>query len=85
LKRFHPEALLFCLAWTGLAFAAALMIGIWTGILFSAGFALVLMPLSATIVSKTEDFDLERKARWGLLLLSALCLSLWITLRPAGV
>ena len=43
------------------------MASVWIGILFSAGLALVLMPLSATIITKTGNFALERQVRWGLL------------------
>jgi hypothetical protein len=83
MPRLHAEALLFCLAWAALAIAAAATAGIWTGILFSAGLALVLMPLSALIVSRTESMAIERQARWGLLLLAALVLAAWLALRPA--
>jgi hypothetical protein len=71
MPRLHAEALLFCLAWAMLAIAAAIMVSIWMGILFSAGFALILMPLSAIIVSRTESMAIERQVRWGLLLLAA--------------
>jgi hypothetical protein len=77
MPRLHAEPLLFCLAWAALALAAAMLIGIWTGILFSVGLAFLLMPLSATIVSRTENMTLERQARWGLLSLAALVLALW--------
>lgn len=82
MPQLHTEPLLFCLVWAALALAAAILIGVWTGILFSVGLALVLMPLSATIVSRTENMALERQARWGLLLLSALALTLWYGLSP---
>ena len=78
--RLHPEPLLFCLAWAALAIAAGIMASIWMGILFSAGLAIVLMPLTATIVTKTGDFALERQVRWGLLVLAALGLAVWLKL-----
>jgi len=74
MPKLHAEPLIFCLAWAGLAIAAAIMASIWTGILFSAGLAVLLMPVSATIISKTENFALERQVRWGLLVLAALAL-----------
>ena len=80
MPRLHAEPLIFCLAWGGLAFAAAMMASIWAGILFSAGLAIVLMPLSATILSKTGNFALERQVRWGLLVLAALALPAFIQL-----
>lgn len=80
MPRLHPEPMIFCLAWAALAFTAAITASVWVGILFSAGLAIVLMPLSATIISKTGNFALERQIRWGLLVLAALALSLWLHL-----
>jgi hypothetical protein len=78
MPRLHPEPLLFCLVWAALAIAAAVTTSIWTGVLFSAGLALVLMPLSATILTRTENLELERQVRWGLLLFSAALLAIWV-------
>ena len=83
MPKLYPEPLLFCLAWGALAIAAGIMASIWMGILFSAGLALILMPLSATIITKTENFTLERQVRWGLLLIAALALALWLSLSGA--
>lgn len=80
MPRFHAEAMLFCLAWTALAISAAVTVSVWMGILFSAGIAVILMPLSAMIVSRTENMAVERQARWGLLVLAALSLSLYLWL-----
>ena len=80
MPRIHLEPLLFCLAWAALAITAGVMASIWMGILFSAGLAIVLMPLTATIVTKTGDFALERQVRWGLLVLAALGLAVWLKL-----
>jgi hypothetical protein len=82
MPRLHPEALLFCLAWAALAITAAVTASLWIGILFSAGLALILMPLSALVVSRTENLALERQVRWGMLVLAAL--SLFLYLRLAG-
>ena len=84
MPRLHVEPMIFCLAWAGLAVAAAIMASIWLGILFSAGLAIVLMPLSATIISKTGNFALERQIRWGLLVLAALALALWLNLQSSS-
>lgn len=81
MPRLHPEALLFCLAWLALAIAAA-MASIWLGMLFSGGLALLLMPLSATVIAKTENLALERQVRWGLLVLAALGLFLYRQFAP---
>lgn len=78
MPRLHAEPLLFCLAWAGLAIAAAIMVSIWTGILFSAGLAIVLMPLSATVIAKTGNFALERQIRWSLLLAAAALLAIGV-------
>jgi hypothetical protein len=78
MPKLYPEPLLFCLAWAALALTAGIMASIWMGILFSAGLALVLMPLTATIVSKTGDFTLERQVRWGLLVVAGLGLAIWL-------
>jgi len=83
MPRIYPEPLLFCLAWAALAITAGVMASIWMGILFSAGLALILMPLTATIVSKTGDFTLERQVRWGLLVLAALALAIWLNVSSA--
>ena len=81
--RLYPEPLLFCLAWAALAISAGMLASIWMGILFSAGLALILMPLSATIITRTENLTLERQARWGLLVLAALALAIWLKLSGA--
>jgi predicted PurR-regulated permease PerM len=84
MPRLYSEPLLFCLAWAALAIAAGFMASVWTGILFSGGLALILMPLTATIVSKTGDFALERQVRWGLLVLAALALTIWLGLQSSS-
>lgn len=71
MTRLHPEPLAFCLAWAALAIWGG-MTSIWIGALLSVGLALVLMPLSASIISKREDLVLERQVRWGVLILAAL-------------
>jgi uncharacterized protein (DUF58 family) len=85
MPRIYPEPLLFCLAWAALAITAGMMASIWMGILFSAGLALVLMPLTAAIVSKTGDFALERQIRWGMLVLAALGLAIWLRVSGAAL
>jgi len=84
MPKIYPEPLLFCLAWAALALTAGFMASIWMGILFSAGLALILMPLTATIVTKTGDFTLERQVRWGLLVVAALGLTVWLNFSGAS-
>jgi hypothetical protein len=83
MPRFHAEPLLFCLAWAALAIWGG-MTSIWIGILLSGGLAVVLMPLSATIITKREDPALERQVRWGLLVLAALALALWVVFQSSS-
>jgi hypothetical protein len=83
MPKIYPEPLLFCLAWAALAIAAGIMGSIWMGILFSAGLALILMPLTATIVTRTGDFALERQVRWGMLVVAALALAIWLNVPGA--
>ena len=85
MPRIHLEPLLFCLAWAALAITAGVMASIWMGILFSAGLAIILMPLTATIVTRTGDFTLERQVRWGLLVLAALGLAVWLKFSGASL
>jgi hypothetical protein len=84
MPRIYPEPLLFCLAWAALAITAGILGSIWMGILFSAGLALILMPLTAMVVSKTGDFAVERQVRWGLLVMAALALAIWLNLSGAA-
>jgi len=84
MPKLHPEPMIFCLAWAALAFAAAIMGSLWTGILFSAGLAVVLMPLSATIITRTENLALERQVRWGLLILAALALAAGLAVQSSS-
>jgi hypothetical protein len=65
---FHPEAALFCLAWILLAAAGFILEGWLAGILLSLGLLAVLMPMSAQVISRTEDFGLERTIRWSILI-----------------
>jgi hypothetical protein len=83
MPRLHAEPLLFCLAWAALAIWGG-MTSIWIGILLSGGLAVVLMPLSATIITKREDPALERQVRWGLLVLAALALALWVVFQSSS-
>jgi len=77
MPRLHPEPLLFCLAWAVLAVWGG-MTSIWLGILLSGGLAVVLMPVSAAIISKRDDPVLERQVRWGILAIAALALPIWL-------
>jgi hypothetical protein len=40
--------------------------------------------MSATIVTRTEDFALERQVRWSLLVIAALGLAIWLNASGAS-
>jgi len=76
--KLHPEPLLFCLAWAALAVAGGVLAGTWAGILLSIGLLAVFMPATALILSRMEDPAFERQVRWGILVLAALALGVWL-------
>jgi len=76
--KLYPEPLLFCLAWGALAIAGGVLAGIWAAILLSLGLLAILMPSTALILSKMEDFKFERQVRWGVLVLAALGLGVYL-------
>lgn len=73
----HPEALFFCLVWAALALAAGLVAGWQAGALLSVGLMLLIMPASALIVTRTDNFAAERLARWGILIAAAAAFLAW--------
>ncbi len=77
MPKLHPEPMIFCLAWAMLAIWGGTT-SIWLGILLSGGLAVVLMPVSAAIISKRDDPVLERQVRWGILAIAALALPIWL-------
>jgi hypothetical protein len=74
--RFHPEAALFCLAWAGIAAAGFILQGWLAGILLSMGLLAILGPTSASLISRTDDFALERTVRWSILIAAGAVLAL---------
>jgi hypothetical protein len=73
---FHPEAAAFCLAWIGVAAAGFVLQGWLAGVLLSLGMLAILGPTSATIISRTDDFALERTVRWSILIAAGAILAL---------
>ncbi|HZG45651.1 MAG TPA: hypothetical protein VEZ41_05215 [Allosphingosinicella sp.] len=65
---FHPEAAAFCLAWVGIAAAGFILQGWLAGSILSMGLLAILGPTSAAIISRTDDFALERTVRWSILI-----------------
>ena len=78
MPRLHVEALAFCLAWAAVAILGFVYAGRLAGALLSVGLMLIVMPASALILSKTEDFALERQVRWGILAIAGLTLAIWL-------
>jgi uncharacterized membrane protein YhaH (DUF805 family) len=78
MPKLHAEPLIFCLAWAALAVAGAMFGGIWVGIVLCLALLAILMPMSALILTRLEDFKFERQARWGVLVLAGLALAVWI-------
>jgi uncharacterized membrane protein YedE/YeeE len=78
MPRLHLEALAFCIAWATVAILGFVYAGGLAGALLSVGLMLMVMPASALILSKTEDFALERQVRWGILAIAGLALAIWV-------
>lgn len=78
MPKFQLEPFLFCLVWALLAIAGTVLGGIWVGAALSFGLLLVLMPLSALVLTRYEDAALERQVRWGVLVIAGLGLAVWL-------
>jgi len=78
MPKFQLEPFLFCLAWAALAIAGTMLAGMWVGAALSFGLLLVLMPLSAVVLTRYEDHTLERQVRWGILVIAVLGLAVWL-------
>ena len=78
MPRLHVEALLFCVAWAALALAGGIYGGWWVGALLSLGLLVVISAASLQILSQTEDPGLERQVRWGILIVAALALAVYL-------
>lgn len=65
---FHPEAAFFSVVWMAVAIAGFILEGWLAGSLLSLGLLVILGPTSAAIISRTDDFGLERTVRWSILI-----------------
>ncbi len=74
MPRIYPEALLYCILWTGLALAGFHLLGLKAGLALSVGLFLIVMPASALILARSGNFGLERGVRWAILAAAALIL-----------
>jgi hypothetical protein len=78
MPRFHLEAAVFGLAWATLAIGGGLAGGWRAGAALSVGLLLIIMPVSAFVLTRTDSFAAERTARWSILTAAALGLLLWL-------
>jgi len=78
MPKFHGEALLFCLAWATLAFAGGLWGSWWIGALLTVGLLVLISASSMQILQQTGDLVMERQVRWGILIVSALGLAVYL-------
>jgi hypothetical protein len=74
MPRLHGEALLFCLAWAGLAVYAGIEAGWWVGALISIGLLVLVSAASMQVLTQTQDEMMERHVRWGILIVTGLAL-----------
>ena len=72
MSRVYPEALLFCAAWAALAIWGGLEVGWKAGAALTLGLFILIMPTSALILSRTGNFAVERRVRWGILVAAAI-------------
>ncbi|HWT13319.1 MAG TPA: hypothetical protein VN231_11240 [Allosphingosinicella sp.] len=78
MPRLHAEALLFCVAWAALAIAGGYHAGLLAGVLLSFGLLVLISASSLQILSQTEDPAMERQVRWGILIVAALGLLVYL-------
>ena len=78
MPRLHSEALLFCLAWAALALAGGIYGGLWIGALLSLGLLILISASSMQILAQSDDPAMERQVRWGILIVAALGLAVWL-------
>ena len=78
MPRLHLEALLFCIAWAALAIAGGYWVDWWVGVALSLGLLVLISAASMQILAQSEDPNLERQVRWGILIVAALGLAVWL-------
>jgi len=78
MPKLNLDALAFAVAWAALAVAGGVYGGWVAGALLSFGLLVAVMGTSSVILAKTGNLNLERGARWGLLVIAAILL--WIFL-----
>ena len=78
MPRLHLEALIFCLAWAALALAGGIYGGLWVGALLSLGLLILISASSLQVLSQSDDPAMERQVRWGILIVAALGLAVYL-------
>ena len=78
MPRLAIEPLIFCLCWVGLEVVASVLGTVTAAIAIALGLLLVLMPMSAFILTRYEDEKLERQIRWGILVIAGLLFAIWL-------
>lgn len=78
MPKLHLEALFFCLVWAALAIAGGIYAGWWVGVLLSLGLLILISASSLQILSRFEDPTMERQVRWGILVVAALGLAVYL-------
>jgi hypothetical protein len=74
MPKFYPEALLYCILWVALALYGLDRLGWVAALALSAGLFVIVMPASMIILTRTENFAIERGVRWGILAVAAIAL-----------
>lgn len=77
----HPEAAAFCLAWVAVAAAGYILEGWLAGSFLTLGLLAVIMPTSGLLITRYDDFALERTVRWSILIGAGAILALVHALR----
>lgn len=72
MPKLNIDALLFALAWAALAIAGGMFGGFILGSALAFALLIVVMPVSGLILTKTNNFVLERQVRWAMLVAAAI-------------
>ena len=65
-------------AWAALAVAGGYYAGLLVGALLSVGLLILISASSMQVLSQSEDPVMERQVRWGILVVAALALAVYL-------
>jgi hypothetical protein len=74
----NVEALVFAACWALLAVIGGVQAGFYVGAALSVGLLVIVTSASSIVLSKTGDLTLERRVRWGILVVAAIALVVWL-------